>query len=119
MLVRWPRADGQAEEASAEQIWTELGRIGFVLPGSVVMRQTRCQNLGCHCRKEPPELHGPYPTWTHRVGRKTVTRTLSAEQAERYRPFFDNARRLRALVTELEQASVRFVTSAEEWTRKS
>jgi hypothetical protein len=31
---------------------------------------------------------------------------LSAEQAERYEPFFDNTRRLRELVDELEALSV-------------
>lgn len=83
------------------------------------MRTTRCQNPGCHCRGEPPQLHGPYPTWTHKVGAKTVTRTLTPEQAERYQAWFDNARRLRALITELEQLSITSINEAEGWPRKS
>jgi hypothetical protein len=39
----------------------------------------------------------------------------AAEQAERYKPFFDNTRRLRELVDEVEALSVRVVTQAEGW----
>ena len=42
------------------------------------------------------------PSWIRKVGNKTVTRTLSAAQAERYRPLFDNTKRLRVLVAEIE-----------------
>jgi hypothetical protein len=49
------------------------------------------------------------------VDGKTVTRTLSSEQAERYKPLFDNSRRLKELVEELEALSVRVVSEAEGW----
>ena len=47
------------------------------------------------CKAEPPVLHGPYLHWTRTLAGKTVTRTLTQEQASRYQPWFDNARRLR------------------------
>lgn len=84
----------------------EIAALGWTLPGSLTERFTRCGNPSCRCRADPPQLHGPYPTWTRKVHNKTVTRTLTAEQAERYRPWFDNARRLRELLTELEALSL-------------
>ena len=63
-------------------------------------------------------LHGPYIQWTRAVGGKTVTKYLSEEQLERYQPWFDNARRLRKLVSELEEASLLDIASAEGWTDK-
>lgn len=84
----------------------EIAALGWTLPGSLTERFTRCGNPTCRCRAEPPQLHGPYPTWTRKVDNKTVTRTLTDEQAERYRPWFDNARRLRELLTELETLSL-------------
>jgi hypothetical protein len=51
-------------------------------------------------------LHGPYPTWTRKVSGRTVTRTLTAEDAERLRPYFDAHRRLPQLITELETISI-------------
>src|SRR5215469_16853757 len=71
----------------------------------------------CRCHSDPSQLHGPYPTWIRKVGAKTVTRTLSPAQAERYRPLFDNARRLRELTRELETLTAEVVEQAEGWTR--
>ena len=84
----------------------ELGKIDGVLPGSVVVRRMRCGKPGCACTGDPPALHGPYLQWTRTVDGRTVTRYLSAEELDRYQPWFDNARYLRELVAKLEIASV-------------
>lgn len=105
----------QQAKSRQRQIMAEIANVGFCLPGSLVERTTRCGNAGCGCRNDPARRHGPYPTWTRRVGGKTVTKTLSTEQAKRYRPFFDNSRHLRALIDELEDLSVQVVTEAEGW----
>lgn len=98
---QWARAQRRRDTLTAE-----IAALGWALPGSLTERFTRCGNPTCRCRADPPHLHGPYPTWTRKVANKTVTRTLTAEQAERYRPWFDNARRLRELLTELETLSL-------------
>ncbi|HYR61631.1 MAG TPA: DUF6788 family protein, partial [Actinomycetota bacterium] len=64
---------------------------------------------------DPPVLHGPYLSWTRAVGGKTVTRKITEEQRERYQEWFDNARRLHRLVTELEALSVQALGRAEGW----
>lgn len=92
--------------------------MGWTVPGSITDRFTRCGNPTCRCRMQPPQLHGPYPTWTRKVDNKTVTRTLTPEQAERLRPWFDNNRRLRHLVTELEALSLQVVDDVEGWRQK-
>lgn len=89
-----------------QQIQAELGQIGLVLPGSLTDRTTRCQRAGCHCHADPPQLHGPYPTWTRKTGNRTITKTLTPEDAERLRPYFDAHRRLRQLINELEALSI-------------
>lgn len=89
-----------------DTVTAEIAALGWALPGSLTERFTRCGNPACRCRAEPPQLHGPYPTWTRKVDNKTVTRTLTAEQAELYRPWFANARRLRELLAELETLSL-------------
>ena len=89
-----------------QQIQAELAQIGITLPGSLTSRTTRCQRAGCHCRADPPVLHGPYPTWTRKAGARSITRTLTSEDAERLRPYFAAHRRLRQLITELEAVSI-------------
>ena len=58
------------------------------------------------CHADPPVLHGPYPTWTRKAGARSITRTLTPEDAERLRPYFAAHRRLRQLITELEAVSI-------------
>ncbi|HUL27907.1 MAG TPA: DUF6788 family protein [Streptosporangiaceae bacterium] len=89
-----------------QQIQAELAQIGIALPGSLTSRTTRCQRPGCHCRATPPVLHGPYPTWTRKAGARSITKTLTAADAERLRPYFAAHRRLRQLITELEAVSI-------------
>jgi len=89
-----------------QQIQAELARIGITLPGSLTSRTTRCQRPGCHCHASPPILHGPYPTWTRKISGRSVTKTLTPQDAERLRPYFTAHRRLRQLITELEAVSI-------------
>jgi hypothetical protein len=103
---------GQAREA----IQAALGQIGFALPGSVVIRSTRCGKPRCACKADPPSLHGPYIQWTRTAGGKTVTRRLTPAQYEAYASWFANARRLRALAAELENLSLQEMARAEGWT---
>jgi len=118
--------DGNADKArpSAQderrraKIAAELAAIGLALPGTLTERHTRCSSPGCRCRAEPPVLHGPYYSWTRKIQGKTVTRTLSAEQAQRYGPWFDQARRLRALTAALEELSLAIAERAEGWGEK-
>lgn len=87
---------------------------GYALPGTLARRYMRCGKANCRCKAEPPSLHGPYLHWTRTVAGKTVTRTLTPEQAARYQPWFDNARRLRELLTDLEARSLRAFLDAED-----
>lgn len=103
----------QPAKQRQRQIIGEIAKIGFCLPGSLVARSTRCGSPTCRCHSDPEGLHGPYPSWTRKVGAKTVTRNLNPAQVERYQPWFDNARRLRQLINELEQLSVEVLTEAE------
>ena len=96
----------QRQRRAQAAIAAELGRIGFALPGSLVSRTTACGKTGCRCQGDPPVLHGPYLTWTRTVNGKTVTRKISEAQRARYQTWFDDARKLRKLVTDLEALSL-------------
>jgi hypothetical protein len=81
---------------------TKLARAGKILPGSIQQRHTRCGRPGCACQGDPPRPHGPYWQWTRKVAGKTVTRRLTTEQSDRYRPWIENDRRIRELLARLE-----------------
>src|ERR1700678_2904985 len=69
----------------------QIAQLDFCLPGSLATRQLRCGNPRCRCKADPPQLHGPYTYWTRKERGRTVARLLSAEQAERYQPWLQNA----------------------------
>jgi uncharacterized protein DUF6788 len=108
------RRDEQRRQALLDQI----SRLGFCLPGTLTERHTRCSSPGCHCRADPPALHGPYYSWTRKIAGKTVTRILNPDQARRYTTWFDDARQLRALTAELEALSLKLAQDAEGWGEK-
>jgi hypothetical protein len=109
-----PSIEQQAKRRQ-RQIVAEIAKLGFCLPGSLVNRTTRCGTPSCRCHGDPEQLHGPYPSWIRKVGAKSVTRTLSPAQLQRYRPLFDNTKRLRQLISELEELSTQIVDRAEGW----
>ena len=104
---------GARQRRAQARITASLAEIGFALPGSLVWRTTACGKTGCHCQADPPVLHGPYLTWTRTVNGKTVTRKITEDQHDRYQAWFDNARKLHHLVTDLETLSLRAFEQAE------
>lgn len=124
-LPRWwmvPRASKTDVAKTAErrrgEIVAEIASLGPPLPGSLVERRSRCGTSGCRCHADPPQLHGPYLSWTRKVNNKTVTRSVSADEADRYRQLMDNARRLRELVGELESLATGEVETAQHRTSR-
>ena len=109
-----PTAEEQARRRR-RQLASEIAKLGPCLPGNLVERTTRCGSPTCRCHSDPSRMHGPYPSWIRKVGGKTLTRTLSTDQAERYRPLFENTKRLKRLVAEIEAISARAVEEAEGW----
>ncbi len=103
------------DRAAQAKIAADLGSVGFALPGTVLERRSRCGKPGCRCAADPPQLHGPYYQWTRKVNGKTETRLLSAAQMARYASWFENAKRLRTLTSELEGLSLDIAESAEDW----
>lgn len=103
MPINPEQANEQARIAEA------LAKVGFVLPGTLLERRLTCTHTGCHCHDDPPALHGPYYQWSRKIRAKTVSTTLSPDQVDDYRPWFDNKRHLRALVHELEALSLAII----------
>ncbi|MGH8972800.1 MAG: DUF6788 family protein [Acidimicrobiia bacterium] len=105
--------------AQQRRIAKALSEIGFALPGSLTVRAYRCGKTNCRCKAEPPQLHGPYAFWTRKVDGKTATRILSEDELVEYQPLFDNARKLRALMGELQELTLQLVETADNGARRN
>ena len=91
--------------ALAQELAAELATVGFIRAGSVVSRYTSCGKPGCRCQADPPRRHGPYYQWSRAVAGKTVSRRLNEAEAELYRSWITNRRRLEQIIAKMEQTS--------------
>jgi len=104
-------------KAIAAEITARLAALAFALPGTLADRMTRCGYPGCRCHADPPRRHGPYHQWTRKKNGKTSTRILTDDQLAGYAPWFDNHKRLRELITELEAHSLDIAENDPRWNR--
>jgi hypothetical protein len=99
-----------ARQAALARITAEIAAAaGPALPGTLTVRAYACGKPGCRCHADPPRLHGPYAEWTRKIGGKTVTRRLTPAELADYQPLFDNARKLRALLAELQDLTLQII----------
>ena len=109
---------GAKQRRAQARIAEALGQIGFALPGSVTVRNYRCGKANCGCHADPPRLHGPSIQWTRKINGTTVNRRLNEEQWRAYQAWFDNARRIRALVSKLERLSLEIFKEDDRWPQR-
>lgn len=83
----------------------QLLQVGLIASGSLLQRYTVCTNAGCRCHHAPAQRHGPYWQYTRKINGKTVTARLTNEQAERYREWIDNRRKLDQIIAEMDELS--------------
>ncbi len=98
-----------AQRAARDRIAAELAPAGFALPGTLTVRSYACGKPNCRCHADPPRLHGPYAEWTRKIGGKTITRRLTPDELADYQPLFDNAKKLRALIAELQDLTLEII----------
>ncbi len=94
----------EALRAEYEAAKASLGEVGFTCEGSLVERYTSCHNPNCRCA-DPAERHGPYWQLSWKEGGRTVSRIISAEEAELYREWVANRHRLEEVLTEMRRIS--------------
>jgi len=103
------------QQAALDQIAAQLGAAaGPALPGTLVVRAYECGKPRCRCHTSPSARHGPYAEWTRKIGGKTVTRRLTPEQLAAWQPLFDNAKKLRALLAELQELTLAIVEASDQ-----
>ena len=98
------------QRAALDKIAAEIAAAaGPALPGTLTIRANACGKTSCRCHADPPALHGPYAEWTRKIAGKTVTRRLTPAELTNWQPLFDNAKRIRALLAELQELTLAIV----------
>ena len=95
-----------------ESLKAQIRELGFVMQGSVVKRTMRCSTPTCQCHKGKEYEHGPYYQWTTKVKGKTVSRTLTPEEAAERKQYIANGRQLKKLLARMYKLSEKMATRA-------
>ncbi len=90
-----------------QEIKRRILALGWARPGSVIRRFMPCGQPGCRCMAKPPQLHGPYYQWSHKVAGKTVSVRLSEDQARRAKEWAQNYKQLKRLLRRMERIALR------------
>jgi uncharacterized protein DUF6788 len=98
-------ADLAALRARRRELAAAIAEIGFTAPGTVLQVRTVCGTAGCACHTDPGKRHGPYWQHTRKDSNKTVTRRLTPAQAALYTEWTGNGRKLRDLLTQMQELS--------------
>jgi hypothetical protein len=101
-----------AQQAARGKIAAQLAAAGFALPGTLTVRAYACGKPNCRCHADPPRLHGPYAEWTRKIDGKTITRRLTPAELADWQPLFDNAKKIRALLTELQDLTLEIIEAS-------
>lgn len=87
----------------------ELTKIGFICTGSVFKVYQKCGNKSCSCATDKNALHGPYNRWTWKIKGKTISRTITDEQAEITREYIENYRKLEKLLEKMKYLTTQYI----------
>src|SRR6202035_1287515 len=98
-----------AQQAARGKIAAQIAAAGFALPGTLTVRAYACGKPNCRCHADPPRLHGPYAEWTRKIGGRTITRRLTPAELADWQPLFDNAKKIRALLAELQDLTLEII----------
>jgi hypothetical protein len=101
-----------AQQAARGTIAAQIAAAGFALPGTLTVRAYACGKPNCRCHADPARLHGPYAEWTRKIGGKTITRRLTPAELADWQPLFDNAKKIRALLAELQDLTLEIIEAS-------
>ena len=81
--------------SKTQKIKNKIIELDWVLKGTVTKQYKRCGKKNCICIKNDKNYwHGPYFIWTRKEKGKTVSKTLTKEQATQIKKAFQNMKKL-------------------------
>jgi hypothetical protein len=94
-------------EEEYRKLKSQIVALGWARPGSVIRRYMPCGKLSCRCKALPPQLHGPYYQWSHKIRGKTVSARLSEEKATLAKEWAEGHRKFKKLINRMERIALK------------
>lgn len=91
----------QRYEERYRELTAQLAQTGYLYDGTVGRQWLSCGKENCACASDPARRHGPYAYWTTKLKGRTVSRRLSAEEANLLEAWVQNRRGLERIKDEM------------------
>ena len=66
-----------------KELKTKINNLDYISVGTLSKIYKQCGKASCRCSQSKEHWHGPYYIWTRKEKGKTITKSLSVEQARR------------------------------------
>jgi hypothetical protein len=93
--------------------------LDYILTGSVIKKHGPCGKESCRCARGEKYWHGPYFIWTRKEKGKTVTKSLSPEQAQLCREAIGNMLNLKVKIEKWRKKSMEAIEKHPAHVKKS
>jgi len=91
--------------ARSRELRLQIGRMDFVVSGTLHVRTKVCGKKNCKCATDPEQRHGPYHEWTRRKDGKLRHKVVTAAQARLLQRAIGNHREIQSLLTQWAEES--------------
>lgn len=90
-----------------------LARVDLICSGTLMERTKLCGKPGCRCNEDPAHRHGPYYEWNRLENGRLRHRVVSPAEAKRIRRAQHGYQRVRRLLAQWEQESLKAILGPE------
>lgn len=70
----------------------------WILQGTLLRQSKQCGKNNCRCHQDKKYWHGPYWIWTRKKKGKTITKTLSQNQAKMVKKSLEEMKKINKLI---------------------
>ena len=92
-----------------KELKTKILNLDYISVGTLLKSYRQCGKLTCRCSKRKEYWHGPYYIWTRKENGKTITKSLSAEQAKRCEKALRNMKKLNDSIQKWKNESIKYI----------
>ena len=92
-----------------KELKTKINTLDYISVGTLSKIYKQCGKVSCRCSHRKEHWHGPYYIWTRKEKGKTITKSLSIEQARCCRNAIKNMKRLNQYIQKWKNESVKYI----------
>ena len=81
----------------------------WILQGTLLRQYKQCGKISCRCHQDKIYWHGPYWIWTRKEKGKTVTKTLTQNQAKMVKKSLEEMKKIDKLIEKWKILSLQYM----------